>query len=111
MKKYQLGTLTVSDKGLQDTKDEIVIELIDHMQKYVTEGKTLYESGSYTNEEKLAAINMLCWKFCGLSDFLQITMGIDVRAKDGFLYTQDMFNRFHYWETILKAEVDRQKDQ
>lgn len=27
MKKYQLGALTVSDKGLQDTKEEIVIEL------------------------------------------------------------------------------------
>ena len=32
MKKYQLGALTVSDKGLQDTKEEIVIELIDRMQ-------------------------------------------------------------------------------
>ena len=31
MKKYQLGALTVSDKGLQDTKEEIVIELIDRM--------------------------------------------------------------------------------
>ena len=39
MKKYQLGALTVSDKGLQDTKEEIVIELIDRMQKYVAEGK------------------------------------------------------------------------
>ena len=37
MKKYQLGALTVSDKGLQDTKEEIVIELIDRMQKYVAE--------------------------------------------------------------------------
>lgn len=32
MKKYQLGALTVSDKGLQDTKEEIVIELIDRRQ-------------------------------------------------------------------------------
>ena len=39
MKKYQLGTLTVNDKCLQDTKEEIVIELIDRMQKYVAEGK------------------------------------------------------------------------
>lgn len=42
MKKYQLGALTVSDKGLQDTKEEIVIELIDRMQKYVAEGKAAY---------------------------------------------------------------------
>ena len=110
MKKYQLGKLTVSDKGLQDTKDEIVIELIDRMQKYAAEGKAVYESGSYTNEEKLDAINMICWKFCGLSEFLQITMGIDVRRQDGFLYTQEMFNSFHYWETNLKIDVDGQKD-
>lgn len=105
MKKYQLGTLTVSDKGLQDTKDEIVIELIDRMQKYVAEGKAVYENGSYTIKEKLAAINMLCWKFCGLSEFLQITMGIDVRMGNGFLYTQEMFNHFHYWKINLEAEA------
>ncbi|MCI8704201.1 MAG: hypothetical protein HFE60_07955 [Anaerotignum sp.] len=110
MKKYQLGALTVSDKGLQDTKDEIVIELIDRMQKYVSEGKAVYENGSYTIEEKLAAINLLCWEFCGLSKFLQITMGIDVRRQDGFLYTQEMFNHFHYWEINLKIDMDRQKD-
>ena len=39
MKKYKLGALNVSDKGLQDTKEEIVIELIDRMQKYVADGK------------------------------------------------------------------------
>ena len=51
MKKYQLGALTVSDKGLQDTKEEIVIELIDRMQKYVAEGKAAYENRavSYTH--------------------------------------------------------------
>lgn len=51
MKKYQLGALTVSDKGLQDTKEEIVIELIDRMQKYVAEGKAAYENGDYTEEK------------------------------------------------------------
>ena len=29
MKKYQLGALTVSDKGLQDTREESVSELTD----------------------------------------------------------------------------------
>ena len=55
MKKYQLGALTVSDKGLQDTKEEVVIELIDRMQKYVAEGKAAYENGDYTTEQKLNA--------------------------------------------------------
>lgn len=32
MKKYKLGQLTVIDKGLLDTKDEIVVEMIDRMQ-------------------------------------------------------------------------------
>ena len=36
MKKYQLGALTVSDKGLQDTKAEIVIELIDRIAIGIT---------------------------------------------------------------------------
>lgn len=53
MKKYQLGALTVSDKGLQDTKEEIVIELIDRMQKYVAEGKAAYENRDYTEEQKI----------------------------------------------------------
>lgn len=39
MKKYQLGALAVRDKELQDTKEEIVIELVDRMQKYIVEGK------------------------------------------------------------------------
>ena len=63
MKKYQLGALTVSDKGLQDTKEEIVIELIDRMQKYVAEGKAAYENRDYTEEQKLNAITNLCGRF------------------------------------------------
>lgn len=70
MKKYQLGALTVSDKGLQDTKEEIVIELIDRMQKYVAEGKAAYENGDYTEEQKLNTITNLCGRFCGLAEFL-----------------------------------------
>ena len=101
MKKYQLGALAVSDKGLQDTKEEIVIELIDRMQKYVAEGKAAYENRDYTEEQKLNAITNLCGRFCGLAEFLQITMGIDVRRADGLLCTQEMFNHFHYWKMNL----------
>lgn len=104
MKKYQLGSLNVIDKEFQDTKGEIIIELIDRMQKYVAESKTAYESRDYTKEQKLSIITNLCGRFCGLAEFLQITMGIDVRRADGFLYTQEMFNHFHYWETILELE-------
>ena len=80
MKKYKLGALNVSDKGLQDTKEEIVIELIDRMQKYVADGKAAFENGSFTTEQKLNQVKYCCGRFCGLSDFLVGTMGIDVRA-------------------------------
>ena len=110
MKKYQLGALTVSDKGLQDTKEEIVIELIDRMQKYVAEGKAAYENGDYTEEQKLNTITNLCGRFCGLAEFLQITMGIDVRRADGLLYTQEMYNHFHYWKMNLEIEIGRERE-
>ena len=109
MKKYQLGALAVSDKGLQDTKEEIVIELIDRMQKYVAEGKAAYENRDYTEEQKLNAITNPCGRFCGLAEFLQITMGIDVRRADGLLCTQEMFNHFHYWKMNLNIENERKK--
>lgn len=107
--KYQLGALAVSDKGLQDTKEEIVIELIDRMQKYVAEGKAAYENRDYTEEQKLNAITNLCGRFCGLAEFLQITMGIDVRRADGLLCTQEMFNHFHYWKMNLNIENERKR--
>ena len=104
MKKYQLGSLNVIDKGFQDTKGEIIIELIDRMQKYVAEGRAAYENRDYTAEQKLTTLTNLCGRFCGLAEFLQITMVIDVRRADGLLYTQEMFNHFHYWKTILELE-------
>lgn len=110
MKKYRLGALTVSDKGLQDTKEEIVIELIDRMQKYVAEGKAAYENRDYTEEQKLNTITNLCGRFCGLAEFLQITMGIDVRRADGLLYTQEMYNHFHYWKMMLNIELEKEND-
>ena len=108
MKKYQLGTLTVNDKCLQDTKEEIVIELIDRMQKYVAEGKAAYEDQSLTTEQKLEQIKRICNYFCGLDEFLQITMDIEVRRADGFLYTQEMFNKFFYWRQALEIELARE---
>ncbi len=108
MKKYQLGTLTVNDKRLQDTKEEIVIELINRMQKYVVEGKAVYEDQSLTTEQKLEQIKRICNYFCGLVEFLQITMGIEVRRSDGFMYTQEMFNRFFYWRQVLEIGLARE---
>lgn len=108
MKKYQLGALTVKDNGLQDTKEEIVIELIDRMQKYVAEGKAAFENGELTKEQRLNQIEHLCGRFCGLSEFLQVTMGIEVRREDGFPYTGYMFNYFHFWEQSLRIEIKKE---
>lgn len=101
MGKYQLGVLTVCDNGLQDTKQEIVGELIDRMQKYVVEGDTAYKNPDLTSEEKLAWIERICNHFIGLAEFLQIAMGVDVRRSDGFSYIQEMYNRFFYWKQAL----------
>ena len=108
MKKYQLGALTVNDKCSQDTKEEIVIELIDRMQKYVAEGKAAYENQSLTTKQKLEQIKRICNYFCGLEEFLQITMHIEVRRADGFLYTQEMYNMFFYWQQVLEIELARE---
>lgn len=48
-------------------------------------------------------------KYRGLAEFLQITMGIDVRRADGLLCTQEMFNHFHYWKMNLNIENERKK--
>lgn len=110
MKRYQLGALKVADKGLQDTKEEIVIELIDRMQKYVVDGEAAYHNESWTREQKLRQIEYLCGRFCGLSEFLQVTMGIDVREENGMLYTQTLFNRFHYWKMMLRIEIEKEQE-
>lgn len=110
MKKYKLGVLNVSDKGLQDTKEEIVIELIDRMQKYVADGKAAFENDSLTAEQKLNQVKHYCGRFCGLSEFLAVTMGIDVRREDGFMYTQEMYNHFHYWQMNLEIEIKREQE-
>lgn len=110
MKKYKLGALSVSDKGLQDTKEEIIAELVDRMQKYVAEGKAAFENGSFTAEQKLNQIEHYCGRFCGLFEFLQGTMGVDIRRKDGFLYTQKMYNHFQYWEIMLSIEIKKEQE-
>lgn len=105
MKKYKLGQLTVIDKGLLDTKDEIVVEMIDRMQKYVAEGQAVFEDPESPKEQKLIQIESLSGRFCGLSEFLQLTMGIEIRLEDEVLYTQKMFNNFFAWESQLKLQL------
>lgn len=109
MKKYQLGTLTVKDRELQGTKEEIVIELIDRMQKYVAEGKAAYENGEYTEKQKLNIITNLAGRFCGLSEFLSLTMKIDIAGPDGVLLTNKLYGWFFYWEQQLRIEISRQE--
>lgn len=108
MKKYNLGSLSVKDKELQDSKEEIVIELLNRMEKYVNEGRETYENAGLTTKEKLKNIKRICNYFCGLSNFLNITMEVEVRCDDGFLYTQEMFNRFFYWQKTLEIELQRE---
>ncbi|GEM_PF-887559 len=110
MKKYQLGALTVSDKGLQDTKEEIIVELIDRLQKYAAQAAAVAHDTTLTPEERCRAVKTISERFCGLSEFLNLTMGIDVRGEDGLLYTQSLFNRMHYHELMLNIETKMNKN-
>ena len=37
-------------------------------------------------------------------------MGIDARRADGLLYTQEMYNWFHYWEMHLGIEIAKEQE-
>ena len=107
MKKYALGTLTIKDQEIQDTKEEIIVDLINQMQKYVAESKKIYDDSRMSLEDKLSAIESRCGRFCGLADFLNNTMRVDARTDDNTLYTQQMFNSFHYWKQMLSIEISK----
>lgn len=109
MKKYNLGALSVKDQEIQDTKEEIIVDMIDRMQKYVADGKRVFSDSKLSKEEKLKALNFYCGRFSGLSEFLNITMGVDARSESGMLYTQEMYNHFHYWIQVTEIEISRER--
>lgn len=85
MKKYQLGALTVSDKGLQDTKEEIVIELIDRMQKYVAEGKSsIRKQGIHRRTEVEHHHKSLWAAFAGLPNSCKSQWELTFGGRTGF---------------------------
>ena len=51
-KKYQLGRLEVTDR-LQLERDEIIVELIDRMQKYVVQAEQSAQDISVSPEDRL----------------------------------------------------------
>lgn len=104
-KKYQLGRLEVSDQ-LQLERDEIIVELIDRMQKYVVQAEQSAQDIYVSPEDRLEYVKYISARFCGLSEFLQVTMQVDVRNPEtGMLYTQEMYNRIHYRETMLSLDI------
>lgn len=109
MKKYNLGSLKVSDKELFDTKEEIVEELIDRMQKYVAQSDDIMKDSRLSTEEKYNEIKCLHNRFGGLADFLNLTLDIEVRQEDGMLYTQAMSNKLHHRKLMLELELGRQE--
>lgn len=36
---------------------------------------------------------------------------IDVREENGMLYTQTLFNRFHYWKMMLRIEIAEEQEE
>lgn len=104
--KIELGALKVNDKGRMD-RNEIIIEMVDEMQKLTAEAEALARDTSRSLEDRYNGIKNICGRFCGLSNFLNCTIKIEVRDTDGSLYTQKMFNRIYYHETMLKIELGR----
>lgn len=102
MKKYQIGTLTVKDLDLQDTREELVIEFIDRMQKYIVEGQAAFEDAGLSDAEKLERINSVYNRLCGLIEFLEIQLGVEVRSENGMLYPQELSYRLKYWLQLLE---------
>ena len=67
-------------------------------------------TGHETREERLSGIEYYCGRFCGLAEFLNITMGVEARCDDGMLYTQVLFNRFFFWKQNLEIEIKRERE-
>lgn len=104
-KKHQLGRLKVSDQ-LQMERDEIIVELIDRMQKYVVQAEQSAQDASISREDRLEYVKYISARFSGLAEFLNVTLRVDVRNPEtGMLYTQEMYNRIHYRETMLSLDI------
>lgn len=105
MKKYQLGILTVKDQELQDTREELVIEFVDQMQKYTVEAQKAFEDAGLSDAEKLERIESISNRLCGLIEFLENQLGIEVRSENGMLYPQELYYRIHYWKQLLELAL------
>lgn len=82
-----------------ETAEEIQSELLDRLQKYPAEAKAVYENHSLSRAEKIKAIDRITNQFCGLSEFLNITLGLDVRLEDG-----QLFHAVSFQQTALYGE-------
>lgn len=80
-KKYQLGRLEVTDR-LQLERDEIIVELIDRMQKYVVQAEQLARDESLELETRLTAVKHISGRLSGLVEFLQVDMRVDARKAE-----------------------------
>lgn len=94
-----------------DTAEEIRVELLDQLQKYPTKAKEVYNNATLTTEEKLQGISRIMNMFCGLSNFMNNVLGLEVRTEEGQLFTQYLFNKMHYMETMLKVEQASKAEQ
>ena len=57
-KKYRLGKLGVTDR-LQLERDEIIVELIDRMQKYVVQAEHSAQKASVSPEDRLEYVKYI----------------------------------------------------
>ena len=107
-KKYSIGALEVTDRG-QMEKEEILVELLNEMQKYTAKAGKIAKDMTLTNKERLRGVRICIERFCGLSDFLRNSLYIDVRGSDGLPFGQEIFNRLHHLELNLEIELEEQE--
>lgn len=91
-------------------KEEIIVELLDCMQKYAVKADKAARDATVSLQKRYENVQRIIAYFCGLANFIDLDLKIEVRDKDGMLYTQALFNRMYYHETMLKVELMREAD-
>ena len=103
-KTYYLGPLKVTDERQFD-RDEMVVEILDCLQKMEAEANKAATDPERTVAERLRAVEYTCTQFAGVSNCLMHNLGIEIRDSNGMLVTQEMFYRINSHRMMLSVEL------
>lgn len=109
MKKYEVGMLDVKDPEIYETKEEIIVEMLDRLQKYVDDAKAVGLMEGVPFGERYGAVKHIGIQFSGLADFLTETLKIEITDYAGKPVMQTFSNEIKSREAILKMFMERMK--